>query len=171
MRLLLLALLLSAAAAWAQAPPTLDPPPVGDFSKLPTYLVGVGAEVNPYGVLTTLGVRIAKSNLYSWTTMDTPAQQLSTLGSPAPVQIVASLRTGVAYVAAHSGACFLFFLGDAGFSSGVGSTTLGAYSGGGGVFCNSKAAPKLYVGPVVRAVKLSSTTVQPIAELMVSWSF
>lgn len=161
-------LLISSAAVWAQIDPV---PQVGDFSKLPTYLVGVGAEVNPYGVITTLGIRVAKTNFYSWTTLDTPAQQLpGAFSGSQPTQIVASVRTGVAFVAAHSGACFLFFLGDAGGVLG-GTATLGAYSGGGGVFCNTHAAPSLYFGPVVRAVKLSSSTVQPIAEFMVSWSF
>ena len=171
-------LLLAVFAASGQTPATPSIATTGDFSTLPTYLVGVGAELNPAGVITTLAVRIGQSNLYSWSTMDTPVKQTPSVpatststATPATSQIVSSVRTGAAYVAAHSGACFLFFLGDAGFSTGVGSTTLGAYSGGGGVFCNSKKAPHLYLGPVVRAVKISSSTVTPIAEFMASWSF
>lgn len=157
MRTLILAALCS--AAFAQTVPQS-----GDFSHLPTYLVGVGEEVNPSGILATLAVRIGGSNLYSWTTMDTPVHQASP-------QIVASIRTGAAYVAAHSGNCFLFFLGDAGLATAPGSATLGAYSGGGGMFCTSAKHPQLYFGPVVRATKISASTVSPTAEVMLNWSF
>lgn len=150
-------------------------PPAGDFSHLPTYLVGIGAEVNPTGILATLAVRIGSTNLYSYSTLDTPTRQTPITTTSATgattTQLVSSLRTGAAYVAAHSGNCFLFFLGDAGIATGTGSATLGAYSGGGGVYCSSAKLPNLYVGPVIRAVKVSSSTVTPIAELMVSWSF
>ena len=139
-------------------------PAAGDFSHLPTYLVGVGLEANPTGVLTTLAIRIGQTRFYSWTTLDTPTKQASS-------QIISSVRTGGAYVAAHSGSCFLFFLGDAGFSNTSDAATLGAYSGGGGVFCTSRRFPQLYVGPVLRAVKISSSTVSPIAEIFANWSF
>ena len=170
MKTLLLFLISLSAAAQT---PTL-PAPVGDFSKLPTYLVGLGGEYNRWaspaaGALITLAFRVGDTNIYSWSTIDTPIAPISAPSGPSP----ASVRTGMAYVLANSGSCFLFVLGDAGVATGSGSTTLGAYSGGGGVFCNlrAKSGGKLYLGPVIRAIKVSSSTVQPVAEFMVSWGF
>jgi hypothetical protein len=158
-----------AAAACAQTPA-----PVGDFSRLPSYVVGAGGAYDRYAspaasVPITLSVRIGSTNLYSWTTMDTPIAPVSSTG-PSP----ASLRTGIAYVAAGSGSCFLFLLGDAGIATGSGTTALGAFSGGLGMYCDIGArfkTSKLYVGPVVRAIKVSSTAVQPVIEFMVSKGF
>lgn len=155
----LLVVSLMAVGAFAQSIPA-----TGDFSKLPSYLVGIGGEMNPSGALLTFAIRVGQSPVYSWTTMDTPVQQPGG-------QVVASMRTGVAYVAAHSGHFFLFLLGDAGYSAGANGSTLGAYSGGTGVFWNPRRFPQLFIGPLVRAIKLSSSAVQPVPEFMLSWGF
>jgi hypothetical protein len=147
---------LFAATAFAQS---------GDFSKLPNYLVSAGAEANPGGVLVSLAKRIGQTDFYSWSTLDTPLRQTS-----GQQQILSSVRTGAAYVAAKSGSCFLFFLTDTGIAA-ASSVTLGAFSAGGGVYCSSKRFPGLYYGPVVRVVKVSSVGVAASPELMVSWSF
>ena len=85
------------------------PDRVGDFSRLPTYIAGAGVEYNQYtspaaGIPITAAVRVKKTNVYSWTTMDMPVapmSQTATAVGPSP----ASIRTGIAYVAAHTGGC------------------------------------------------------------------
>jgi len=139
-------------------------PPSGDFSHLPAYLVGIGGAANPGAAVVTLAVRIGSTNFYSRTALDTPFAQQN------GQRIVSTARTGIAYVAAHSGSCFLFFLGDAGASLGSGFA-LGAFSAGGGVFCNSARFPHVYAGPILRAEKINASQVAPTAEFLVNWSF
>jgi len=65
-------------------------------------------------------------------------------------------------------------LGDAGVATGSGTSTLAAFSGGGGMFCDIGPrfkTSKLYLGPMVRAVKVSSNAVQPVLEFMISKGF
>lgn len=167
---LLLCLLGTAAAQTSTPSVPTSIPTTGDFSQLPTYVVGAGLETDPSGIMVTLGIRIGQSNLYSWTTLDTPYQQISSAAKTGS-QISASVRTGAAYVAAHKGACFLYFIGDGGISSVSGAATLGAFSAGGGMLCTSKKAPGLYFGPIVSATKTSASTATPAAKFWMAWSF
>lgn len=150
----------------------VQPPTSGDLTKLPTYLTGFGVETNPLGAMATIAVRIGNSNLYSWTSIDTPYQKV-----PSGGHLVSSVRTGAGFVAAHSGSCFLALLATAGFVNGTGSTTFGAYDGGGALLCALKKAPNLYFGPIVSATALppvpgsTTTQVSPAAKFAVFYSF
>ncbi len=168
--------LLFAAAAFGQTSGS-GSAPVGDFTSLPSYIVGIGAEFNHYTrpesfALLTVGVRIAKTNLYSWSTMElaTVAFHLNTT-TPQP----AVLRTGVAYVFAHTGSCSAFLLAQGTVPIGTQTNAVNALSGGVGLWWQPWHNSKFYFGPLLRLVPVTSvggaTSAAPAFEFMISKGF
>jgi hypothetical protein len=138
-----LALAVSAAAQVAAPAPAL-----------PQYLTGTGYEYNRYssprsGALVSIGVEIKATKFYSWTTAD------SGIGGTAP----ATLRTGVAWIAAQSGRASLVLLGDTALTAV--NFTLGA----GVAFRVGKS--DWYISPIVRAVTVDKAHAQIVPELMI----
>jgi len=161
-KLIALALLVCALAT-PQTPPTVNP------SALPSYMVGTGVEWNryaayPFGNVTSLAVRLGTSNLYSWSTADTP------ITATTPPQ-ASALRTGAAYIAAQSptGSVFLVLLGQAGLAT-TGNTTAAAFSGGVAVAIRVKKT-HWYLMPCFRATGTSTTSTQPVPEIQAWYSF
>ena len=181
MRHLTIALLLVCASfAQTVAPPvpvattaTTAPPNNVDTSALPNYMAGTGIGWNryaaqPYSSLTSFAIRIGSSNVYSWSTIDTPIAATPAGGTPLP----SSVRTGAAYVAAQSasGSVFLVLIGDLGLTA-TPSATAAGYSAGLGVAWRPKKTWPVYVMPLYRLIGASNAGVYTVPEVQVWYSF
>lgn len=140
-------------------------------SNLPDYLIGTGVAWNrgtayPLSNVTTIGVRIGASNIFSWSTLDTPVAPTPT-GAPVP----SSVRTGAAFVAAQTatGSAFLFFLGDIGLST-TPSASAAGYSAGAGVAIRIKRT-HWYVMPLYRLVGTVGSATTAVPEVMAAYTF
>jgi hypothetical protein len=158
-RITSIALFLCLACISVFAQTTTTPAPA--VTGLPQYVFGSGETFSPYSSAPTLlgksstigtfGVRVASSNVYSWTSM----QLVPGVTSGAIV------TTGAAYVAFQSGKFSLLAIGQAGLS--VGSTvTLGTFSGGGLLtYQLGAAANNTFLTFGMTVTGISGNTVQP----------
>jgi len=131
----------------------------------PQYWIGAGTSYNYYATPSvaagwiSFGARVA-DRTYSFSTLDMTQTQ-------------ASIRTGVSRILAQSGPVSLLMLGDAGITT-LSGVALGSFSGGGmllydlGAF--SKRLKHVYATGVMRVIGVSSTAVQPVFEVGISFS-
>ena len=131
----------------------------------PPYWLGAGTSYNYYSTPSvaagwvSFAAKVA-DRTYSFSTIDMTQTQ-------------ASIRTGVARVLAQSGSVSLMALGDAGLTT-VSGVALGSFSGGGillydlGTF--SKRLNHVYATGALRVISVSSTSVQPVFEVGLSFS-
>jgi hypothetical protein len=152
---------------------TTAPPNNVDTTALPSYMVGTGVSWNryaaqPYSNVTSFAVRIGATNVYSWSTIDTPIAATPAGGSPLP----SSVRTGAAYVAAQSssGRVFLVLLGDLGLTS-TPSAAAAGYSAGLAVAWRPVKAWPVYVMPLYRLMGASNAGAYTVPEIQVWYSF
>lgn len=145
------------ARAQAVTPPSSRP----SSSNLPQYTVGIGPSWTrgantPYGIDLTVGVRIAQTQWYSWTTVSTPVN-LPPVTSSTPA--VSMIMTGGAWVPIQnsSGSVSMIFIIQAGFSAaGATSSTAPAFTGTGAVAFRLR--PNLYLLPYAKAANASTST-------------
>jgi hypothetical protein len=139
---------------------------------LPSHLVGTGVAWNRYSAhplseITSVAIRVAQSNVYSWSTLDTPIAKAPAGDTAQP----SSVRTGAGYVLARSasGSAFLVLLGDVGLAT-TPSTVSSGYSAGMGVPIRIRRSC-WYVMPLYRIVGAGSTAMKAAPEFQVWYSF
>ena len=152
-KLIAIVALALASTAQAQTPVTVTPV---DEARTPTIFVGAGAGISPYATgqkysgIGTLAIRIAGSNILSWSTLQMIPGQ--TTG--------ATLRTGIGYVVRQQGRWGVTAIADAGVATG-GTVTLGSFSGGGVVTYEVNQVQHLYITAGISIVAVTSSLVQP----------
>jgi hypothetical protein len=128
--------------------------------NLPQYTVGIGPSWTrgantPYGIDFTVGVRIAQTQWYSWTTVSTPVN-LPPVTNATPA--VSTIMTGGAWVPIQnsSGSVSLIFIVQAGFSAAnAASSAAPAFTGTGAVAFRLR--PNLYLMPYAKAANASTS--------------
>ena len=130
-------------------------------SNLPQYTVGIGPSWTrgantPYGIDLTVGIRIAQTQWYSWTTVSTPVN-LPPATNSAPA--ASTIMTGGAWVPIQnsSGSVSMIFVVQAGFSAASATNSAApAFTGTGAVAFRLR--PNLYLMPYAKAANASTTT-------------